>query len=237
MNFPDICSVDRNKDLMKEILSFLLDLKQNNNRDWFNSHKSRYQESLEQFRQFTGELLTGIAGFDPSVGDLVPRDAIFRIYKDVRFSKDKSPYKTHFGCWMAKGGRKSTDAGYYFHLEPGNSFLAAGVWMPPKEQLKLIRQEIVYQPEAYMKVINDPLIKKNYERGGKEDMLKKGPAGFPKDGPMLEEIKYKHYVYSRNYSDAEILDKQLADRVVREYQGLYPLVTYLNHAMSFAGNQ
>jgi uncharacterized protein (TIGR02453 family) len=236
MNFPAIGSVDTNKDLMQQIISFLRDLKQNNDRDWFNAYKSRYQDALEQFRQFTGELLAGITVFDPSVGDLVPRDTIFRIYKDVRFSKDKSPYKTHFGCWMAKGGRKSTDAGYYFHLEPENSFMAAGVWMPPKEQLKLIRQEIVYQPEAYLKIINHPLILKNYERGGKEDMLKKGPADFPKDTPMLEEIKYKHYVYSRNYSDKDLLEKGFPARVVKDYRGLNPLVNYLNHAMSFAGN-
>jgi len=222
---------------MQELLSFLRDLAQNNQREWFNAHKSRYQKSLEHFRHFTGELIEGISGFDPSVGDLDPKDAVFRIYKDVRFSKDKSPYKTHFGCWMAKGGRKSTHAGYYFHLEPEKSFLAAGVWMPPKEQLKLIRQEIVYQPETYLEVINDPVLKKHFERGGKEDRLKKGPADFPRDSPMLEEIKYKHYVYSRNYSDAEILGSGLSSRAVKDYQVIYPLVSYLNHAMSFAGNQ
>jgi uncharacterized protein (TIGR02453 family) len=222
---------------MEQILSFLRDLAQNNHRDWFNTHKSQYQESLDYFRGFAGKLLSGISGFDPSLGNLEPKDTIFRIYKDVRFSKDKSPYKTHFGCWMTKGGRKSTDAGYYFHLEPGKSFLAAGVWMPPKEQLKLIRQEIVFNPDAYLEVINDPLLRKRYERGGKEDMLKKGPADFPKDFTLLEEIKYKHYIYSRNYSDADILDPKVSDHAVEDFRGLYPLVSYLNHAMSFTGNQ
>ena len=222
---------------MEFILAFLRTLAQNNNRDWFNTNKSTYQESLEYFRQFAGKLLTGISSFDPSLGNLEPKDTIFRIYKDVRFSKDKSPYKTHFGCWMTKGGRKSTDAGYYFHLEPEKSFLAAGVWMPPKEQLALIRQEIVFHPDAYLEVINNPLLKEKYERGGKEDMLKKGPAGYDKDFILLEEIKYKHYIYSRNFSDAEILDRNLPDKAVEAYKGLYPLVDYLNHAMSFAGNQ
>jgi uncharacterized protein (TIGR02453 family) len=237
MNFSGIFNVHRNKAKMEHILSFLRELAENNNRDWFNTHKSRYQESLEHYRQFAGKLLAGITGFDPSLGNLDAKDTLFRIYKDVRFSKDKSPYKTHFGCWMTKGGRKSTDAGYYFHLEPEKSFLAAGVWMPPKEPLKLIRQEIVFHPEAYLKLINDPLLKEKYERGGKEDMLKKGPVGFPKDFIHLEEIKYKHYIYSRNYSDAEILDPHLSDRAVEDFKGLYPLVSYLNHAMSFAGNQ
>lgn len=222
---------------MKLALDFIRDLAENNNRDWFNTHKKRYQEALELFRGFAGELLAGISGFDPSLGNLEPKDTIFRIYKDVRFSKDKLPYKTHFGCWMAKGGRKSTDAGYYFHLEPGNSFMAAGVWMPPGEQLKLIRQEILYRPESFLKLINTPLMKAHYERGGKEDMLKKGPAGFPKDFKHMEELKYKHYVWSRNYSDSEVRRQEFAGSVVEDYKGLHPLVSYLNHAMSFTGNQ
>ena len=222
---------------MKLALDFIKELSENNNRDWFNAHKNHYQEALEIFRGFAGELLAGISNFDPSLGNLEPRDTIFRIYKDVRFSKDKLPYKTHFGCWMAKGGRKSTDAGYYFHLEPGGSFMAAGVWMPPKEQLNLIRQEILYNPDSYLKLINTPVMKKHYERGGKEDMLKKGPVGFPKDFKHMEELKYKHHVWSSSYSDSEVQHKDFSGRVVNDYKGLHPLVSYLNHAMSFTGNQ
>jgi len=222
---------------MESIITFLRSLARNNNREWFNDNKKTYQESLEQFREFAAHLLEGMVKFDPSLGSLVPKDTIFRIYKDVRFSKDKSPYKTHFGCWMAKGGRKSTDAGYYFHLEPDNSFMAAGVWMPPKEQLSLIRQEIVFNPDAYLKVINDPVISKGYERGGKEDMLKKGPVGFSKDFEHLEEIKYKHYIFSKNYQNEEIFIKNFPEKVVGDYQGLFPLVEYLNQSMSFTGNE
>ena len=222
---------------MESILSFLRTLAQNNNREWFNDHKKNYQESLEMFREFAAQLLTGIVKFDPTLGDQVPKETIFRIYKDVRFSKDKSPYKTHFGCWMTKGGRKSTDAGYYFHLEPDNSFMAAGVYMPPREQLNLIRQEIVFNPGAYLKVINNPEILKGYERGGKEDMLKKGPVGYPKDFKHLEEIKYKHFIFSKNYKDSEISKKDFAQNVIADYQGLFPLVQYLNHAISFSGNE
>lgn len=226
-----------NKVTMKNILSFLEALAQNNNRDWFNDHKKLYQESLESFREFIGVILNGVSQVDPTIGDLEAKDCIFRIYKDIRFSKDKTPYKTHFGGWMAKGGRKSTDAGYYFHLEPGNSFMAAGVWMPPKEQLSLIRQEIMYNPDSYFSVISNPAISKRYERGGKEDMLKKGPAGYPKDFEFLEELKYKHYIFSRQYGDKEILTKGFTDMLVDDYKGLYPLVDYLNHAMSFTGNE
>ncbi len=222
---------------MKNIFLFLEDLSRNNNRDWFHDNKKTYQEALGTFREFMGTILAGISKTDPSVGGLEAKDTIFRIYKDIRFSKDKTPYKTHFGGWMAKGGRKSTDAGYYFHLEPGNSFMAAGVWMPPKEQLTLIRQEIMYNPSTYLSVINDPAISKVYERGGKEDMLKKGPAGFPKDFEFMEEIKYKHYIFSKNYENKDVIKAGFAETVVNDYKGLYPLVDYLNHAMSFSGNE
>ncbi len=222
---------------MEKALTFLRSLAQNNNREWFNENKKSYQESLEVFVGFASRMLTGISRFDPSLGDLVPRDTIFRIYKDVRFSRDKSPYKTHFGCWMARGGRKSTDAGYYFHLEPGGSFMAAGVHSPPREQLNLIRQEIVFNPGAYLEVMNDPAITGRFERAGRDDMLKKGPLGFPKDFEYMEELKYKHYIFSRNYKDQEIPGKDFHQGVVADFEVLFPLVSYLNLAMSFTGNE
>lgn len=222
---------------MKQIFAFLTDLNQNNTREWFTENKARYQEALGLFTELAQSIIDGISSFDPTLDGIDAKQSIFRIYKDVRFSKDKLPYKTHFGCWMTKGGRKSTDAGYYFHLEPGKSFAAAGVWMPPAEQLKLIREEILIKPEAYLEIINNPLVKKNYERGGAEDMLKKGPTGFPKDFAYIDELKYKHHIFLRNYSDTELSGKNVASRLRDDYKGLYPLVTYLNHAMSFSGNQ
>ena len=222
--------------VMKKALSFLRELAANNNRDWFHAHKEQYQEALEEVRAFAAGMRNGILSFDPSLAGIDPRESIFRIYKDIRFSKDKTPYKTHFGTWMTRGGRKSTDAGYYFHLEPGGSFMAAGVHSPPKEQLLLIRQEILYEPKAYLKIINDPLIRNKYQRAGTEDMLKKGPAGFPKDFEYLEELKYKHYVFSKSYTDAEMLHSGFAETLTEDFRGLYPLVEYMNHAMSFTGN-
>lgn len=222
---------------MKQIFDFLSDLSRNNNREWFANNKEQYQEALNLFRELAASLIDGIISFDPSLEGIDAKQSIFRIYKDVRFSKDKLPYKTHFGCWMTRGGRKSNDAGYYFHLEPGASFAAAGVWMPPAEQLKLIRQEILYKPEAYMEVINRPLLRLNYERGGREDMLKRGPAGFPQDFTYIDELKYKHYIFSRYYKDSELRKGHITDILTEDFRGLFPLVTYLNHAMSFTGNK
>jgi len=222
---------------METIFSFLRDLVRNNNREWFSENKARYLEALEQFREFTSEVLGGIALFDPALTWLDPKDTIFRIYRDIRFSKDKFPYKTHFGCWMARGGRKSTDAGYYFQLQPDGSFMAAGVYMPPKEQLHLIRQEIVFNPKAFRKVFNDPVITEYYERMGTEDKLKQGPAGFPRDFELLEEIKYRHYIFSKHYPEREVVKKDFSHQLVEDYRGLFPVVSYLNNAMSFAGNE
>ena len=109
--------------------------------------------------------------------------------------------------------------------------------MPPAEQLKLIREEILINPDAYLEVVRAPLLQKKYERGGTEDMLKKGPAGFPQDFPYIDELKYKHHIFSRNYKDSELTGKNIASMLTEDYRGLYPLVNYLNHAMSFTGNQ
>jgi uncharacterized protein (TIGR02453 family) len=138
---------------------------------------------------------------------------------------------------MARGGRKSADAGYYFHLEPGNTFMAAGVHSPPKDKLNLIRQEILYQPDAYLAVINQPEIKNRFERGGNDDKLKKGPLGFPKDFEHLEELKYKHYIFLKNYLNEQVIRPEFPAQVVTEYKHLYPFVSYLNQAMSFTGNE
>lgn len=223
---------------METILAFLKELEKNNNRDWFNENKKQYQEALEIFRGMAEDLKNGISKFDPSLSGADSKNSIFRIYKDVRFSKDKSPYKTHFGCWLTKGGRKSTDAGYYFHLEPGNkSFIGAGVWMPAKEQLNLIRQEILLHPQGYIDIVNAPAVRDHYERGGTEDMLKKGPAGYPADFPHMEYLKYKHHIFSKNYTDSEVTRPGLAEKLAGDFSTLFPLVRWLNHSMSFTGNE
>jgi len=223
--------------MMKTVYTFLGDLAKNNNRDWFQSHKAAYQDALEIMRDFASQLLEGIIRFDTSLAGLDPKDTLFRIYKDIRFSKDKTPYKTHFGCWMARGGRKSTDAGYYFHLEPGNTFMAAGVHSPPKEKLQLIRQEILYNPSEFLKLFHNPAITERFERGGMDDKLKKGPLGFPKDFEHTDELKFKHYIFLKYYEEKEVLRSDFPDQVVGDYKDLNPVVGYLNHAMSFTGNE
>jgi len=222
---------------MQDILSYLEELARNNNRDWFNANKDRYRDALSGFRDFAARIHAGIVSFDPSLAGIDPADSVFRIYKDVRFSKDKTPYKTHFGCWLAKGGRKSDDAGYYFHLQPGGSFMAAGSHSPAKEQLKLIRQEIVYNTMEYLEIKERIGREEAFGQHGEEDKLKKGPVGFPKDFEHLDEIKYKHYVFTRSYGDREVLQNGFIERLTADYRKLFPYVHFLNNAMSFTGNE
>src|SRR5512136_197267 len=128
----------------KVILSFLEQLQENNNREWFQVNKILYEKAKAEFEEFINSLIPAIAKFDDSVRHVTAKDCIFRIFRDVRFAKDKSPYKTNFGAFMSKGGRKSHGPGYYFHLSPEECFLSGGVWMPAPDVMKKIRQEIYY---------------------------------------------------------------------------------------------
>jgi len=221
---------------MTSILKYLQDLSGNNNREWFHKNKSAYKKSLELYSDMVSQIISGIQLFDSNLLNLHPGDAIFRIYRDIRFSNDKTPYKTHFGAYLAKGGRKSPDAAYYFHVEPGGSFMAAGVYMPDKDRLKAIRQEILYKPEEYMDIVNSN-IKMGYTQHEHGDKLKKPPKGFPDDFKYLDQLKFKHYLFAKDYTDADLLSDGFIDRVIADFKGLYPFVNYLNTAMDFMGNE
>jgi uncharacterized protein (TIGR02453 family) len=221
---------------MKSIINFLGELSLNNNRDWFNLHKEAYRQSLGIFSNSVTEIIKGIQAFDKNLLELQAKDTIFRIYKDIRFSRDKTPYKTHFGAYMAKGGRNSPDSAYYFHIEPGGTFIAAGIYMPDADRLRAIRQEIMFKPDEYMKIVKD-LVGKGYIQHDHEDKLKKAPRGFPEDFKYIEELKFKHYIFARNFTDDQLLSGDFIATVIREYRGLYPYVSFMNTAMDFMGNE
>lgn len=216
---------------MKQSLSFLNKLKQNNNRDWFEKNKNQFLEAKSEFELFVEQLLAGIRKFDKAMSpDLKARDCVFRIYKDVRFSKDKSPYKTNMGASMNPGGRKSLVAGYYFHLEPGGSFLAGGVYMPEPPMLHAIRQEIDYHPKELEKILSSKEFKKFFKGLDEEDKLKSIPKGFDKEHPQAELLKNKHFVVSHYFSDKQLLDKKLLSQTLAGYKAMLPLLLYLRTA-------
>src|SRR5210317_977201 len=186
---------------MKNVLTFLGDLKQNNTREWFQDNKHRYLEAKNEFDSFIGELLPKLALIDNELKGLEPKQCVFRIYRDVRFSKDKSPYKVNMGAAMTKGGRKSPYATYYFHVEPGNAFAGGGIWMPQGPVLKAMRQEVYYNVDEFKKIIGSAAFTK-YFNGIDGDMLKRPPRDFPADFPDVELLMYKSYITGTNINDS-----------------------------------
>ena len=220
---------------MEKVINYLHDLSQNNERDWFHANKIRYQESLSTFLTIVEQIIRTLELTDIRLQGLDPKNTVFRINRDVRFSRDKSPYKTHFGSYIAKGGRKSPDAGYYLHIEPDQFFIGGGAWHPEKEELKAVRQEIMYQPEKYNSLINS-VVKKDFTIM-EEDKLKNGPKDFDKDSPHIDLIKYKSYILSRKLSEKEIKSSDIAAIVANYFEQLYPYTSFMNTAMDFMGNE
>lgn len=217
---------------MQKTLSFLKNLKSNNNREWFEANKQTYLDAKEEYEVFVNKLIKGIVKSDKKIApDMMAKDCTFRIYKDVRFSKDKTPYKTNMGASINPGGKKSLVAGYYFHFEPGASFLAGGVYMPDPEMLQAIRQEIDYNPEPLMKIMRSAAFKKYFKGLDEEDKLKTAPKGFEKDHPNLELLKNKHFIVSHQLSDKALLAKDGEKEIIAGFKAMQPFLEYLREAV------
>lgn len=217
---------------METTLHFLKKLKINNNREWFDSNKSEYLASKEIFEVFVSELIKGINKFDKKVSlDLKPKDCTFRIYKDVRFSKDKTPYKNNMSASINPGGKKSNIPGYYFHLEPDGCFLAGGVYMPMPDVLKAIRQEIDYNPLPLINVLKSASFKKEFNGLDEEDKLKNPPKGFNKDHAHSEILKNRHFIVSQKFENKVILKKEGLIKTLDSFKAMYPFLDYLRKAI------
>ena len=217
---------------METTLNFLKKLKINNNREWFDSNKTEYLASKEIFEEFVSELIKGINKFDKKVSlDLKPKDCTFRIYKDVRFSKDKTPYKNNMSASINPGGKKSNIPGYYFHLEPDACFLAGGVYMPMPDILKAIRQEIDYNPLPLINVLKSASFKKEFNGLDEEDKLKNPPKGFNKDHAHSEILKNRHFIVSQKFENKVILKKDGLSKTLNSFKAMYPFLDYLRKAI------
>ena len=212
------------------ILSFLSDLKENNNREWFESNKSRYKNAYDHFLELVREVIGVIGQFDEQIAHLEPKKCAYRIYRDIRFSKDKTPYKTHFGAEMAPGGRRSGLAGYYIHLQPGESIIAGGIWHPVAENLIKIRQEIDYNGSVLKEIIGSKRFIQIYGevRG---DKLKKAPKGYTPDHPDIELLKFKDFLAYTSISDSVVKSKKYVETVTDYLKVLKPFNDFLNEAV------
>jgi uncharacterized protein (TIGR02453 family) len=213
------------------ILDFLSQLKENNDREWFHRNKSMYDAAKAEMEAFVDILIPRIAIFDPSVKYTNSKDCLFRIYRDVRFSKDKSPYKTNMGAWISKGGRKSPGPGYYLHIQPGESMLAGGVYMPEPDQLKKIRQEIYYNAEEFKAILGNKSAKKYFNGLSVWDKQKLPPRDFPKDFPDIDLLKYRHYTVAHMLDDKQLSEKDFSKLVVKVFGLMKPLNAFLERAL------
>ena len=215
---------------MNTIFSFLKELKKNNNRVWFKAHKGEYDKAKAEFETFLTLLIAEISKFDKSVNYLEPHDTIFRIYRDVRFSKDKHPYKLNFGASIVAGGRKTGKAGYYIHVQPGESALAGGIYHPEPEVLEAIRKAIDRDGATFKKIVNKASFKKYFGKLS-GDRLKRGPKDYAQDHPYIEFLKHKDFIAAHKLSDSEVTAKDFAKVAAKIFRELKDFDDFLNDAM------
>jgi uncharacterized protein (TIGR02453 family) len=212
--------------ISKTLPNFLTQLVANNNREWFEANRKWYETEKAAFQQVIGYLLAEIGQFENLDGQQI-KDCSYRINRDIRFSANKAPYKNNFACSFEQGGKKSGRAGYYLHIQPGNSFLAGGAWGPSKEQLAAIRQEIDYNPENIKSILANPKFKEIFD-GIKGDGLKTMPKGYPKDHPEIELLKKNQLYVMHNYTDNEVLASDFLDKVVGHCKVMKPFADWVN---------
>jgi len=218
-------------------LKFLTELKKNNNREWFNTNKERYLVLKVEFEQLTQMLINNIGQFDKGIVDLQPKDCIFRIYRDTRFSYDKTPYKTHLGTYIAaKGGRKSEHAGYYLHIDPDGPFFSVGVWQPDPQLLKLLRTSIFENIDEWTQIVTQKQFKQTFDDGWYEqDMLKTVPREFAKDFSNGYFLRLRHYLVSKNFTVVNLQSPDFMHIVTGIAKTGYPMNRFLNFTVDESG--
>lgn len=225
------------KTIQQQTLSFLAELAANNNREWFAEHKPAYEAARKNYIGFLDELLQEMETFEPAARDQKGKDLVFRIYRDVRFSKDKRPYKDHFGAYIAEGGRKSVLPGYYLHLAgKDQSFLAGGLWYPPAPELKAVRQEIDYNLDAFKQIVEGGEFTRLFGQVQGE-MLKTTPKGYDKDNPAIHYLRFKGWNGVMPLSDETVLRPDFMDVVLQAYRVLKPLNDFLAEPLRDIGEE
>ncbi|GAB3007026.1 DUF2461 domain-containing protein [Niabella terrae] len=214
-------------------LSFLKKLKKNNNKAWFDRHRSDYEAAKADFASLVDTVIAGFGKKDPAIAHLKAKDCMFRINRDIRFSKDKTPYKTNFGAFINAEGKKSMTAGYYLHLEPGRSFAGGGMWHPPAPMLTKVRQEIDYNLTDFEKILLTKSFKKIY--GGLDQdegyLLVRVPKGYAADNPAAAYLRFKSYVATAALTDHQLTEKGLVKQLITTFETLQPLNQFLNQAL------
>lgn len=219
--------------LQQSTIKFLKSLKKNNTKGWFDANRKVYEAAKQDFENLVQTIIMQHGKNDETIASLKPKDCMFRINRDVRFSKDKSPYKTNFGASINRGGKKSLLAGYYFHCEPGQCFVGGGLWQPFPDVLKKVRQEIDYCYNEFSSIINNKKFKTIYGDmyRGEDISLSRPPKGYDESNPAIEFIKLKSFIAMQKLDDKDLTDKNLSKKIVTSFNELQPLVKFINRAL------
>jgi uncharacterized protein (TIGR02453 family) len=220
--------------ISKHLLKFLEDLKANNNRDWFLENKKKYEEFKKDYQQLIQGFLEIMKPQDANLELLEVKNCAFRINRDIRFSKNKAPYKTHLGIWMNTNQGNKNGPGYYIHIEKGSSFIAGGIYSPEADDLKKIRKEIAFFYDDLDEILKDKNFKKHYSGLDKNETnsLKNGPKDFDKEHPAIEFLKLKSFVAVQNIADADLLNENFVKVTAEKLIVLKPLLEFLNRGLS-----
>lgn len=220
--------------LHPKTLQFLTKLKKNNSREWFNEHRNDYDAAKENFIELVNQILEQAGQFDQDIAVLSYKDCIFRINRDVRFSKNKDPYKNNMAAYFVKGGKKSWLAGYYFHCEPGGkSFIGGGLYGGEPDQIKKVRQEIDYNWEEFKGILQNKKFKQTFGDLSREEgmSLIREPKGYEKDNPAIDYIKLKNFIVSVPVTDEELTDKKIIKKIITCFATMQPMLQFLNRAI------
>ncbi len=214
----------------KECVTFLKKLKKNNNREWFNTHKSDYEEYVKYpMRSFISSMKQSFLKISPEI-DADPKRSMFRIYRDTRFSKNKLPYKTHVAAVFHPKGHWQGSAGFYVHVEPGAVYAGGGIYMPDSNQLKLIRAAIAEHSDEFRSIVEDKTFKKKF-KSLEGEKLQRAPLGSPADHPMIEWLKYKSYFTGVELKENECYSEKFLKTITLVYTDLLPLIRFLNESL------
>jgi uncharacterized protein (TIGR02453 family) len=204
----------------KGLIKFLTALNSNNSKDWFDLNRKEYEELRKEWIEFVGTLIQAVQGFDSSILMLDPKKCIFRINKDIRFSKDKSPYKTNFGAIITPGGKKEMFSGYYLHVDPKEIFIAGGAYQPMPELLAAIRQEIDYNFDEFFEIVSN-----------KKAKLSRPPKGYEADNPAVAYLKHKGFIWVQNFKTNELYDAAFLEKITKSFEAMKPLNNFLNRCV------
>jgi uncharacterized protein (TIGR02453 family) len=219
--------------IQEKTLQFFRELNENNSKEWFDQNRKSYEAARKNFIDFINPIIDGISKFDEAMANagLEAKKTMMRINRDVRFSKDKTPYNTHFFSSISKGGKSSPYAGYFVRISPNGSFYGAGIYRSDTATIDKVGQEIDYDQEEWTAIIENETIKNHFGELQSSEQLSRPPKGYAKDHPLIDWIKRKDHFVQKNVTDQEVLDIDFAKQIVKDLAVIKPMIVFINRAL------